>query len=228
MHEFTHHENWFDKKYYAPMAMRFATFKTAMNLFTARKGTTVVETGCMRGVGDFGAGCSSMLFCEYLSRYGGHLYTVDINPKNIATCNAATEQWAPYRTCTVDDSVHYLENLSPDIVVDFLYLDSFDYPYGDLLNIYGGRTDITAAAKALQDLGDAEIVRRHGELIDPCQQHCLRELEAAWPHLHASTIILIDDASLPGGGKPRLALDYLAKEGWICLLDLQQTLWISG
>jgi hypothetical protein len=40
-------------------------------------------------------------------------------------------------------------------------------------------------------------------------------------------IILIDDNSLPGGGKARTAKDILIDKGYICLLDIYQSLWVS-
>lgn len=49
---------------------------------------------------------------------------------------------------------------------------------------------------------------------NPSQQHHLREIEAAYPFLHADSIIMLDDCDLPHGGKCPLVIDYLRKRGW--------------
>jgi hypothetical protein len=77
-----------------------------------------------------------------------------------------------------------------------LYLDSWDYPVG--------ADDGSRAAS---------------------QEHCLGELDAALPSLHARSLVLIDDGDLPGGGKPLLAKRRLADLGWSPLVDAYQTLW---
>ena len=58
----------------------------------------------------------------------------------------------------------------------------------------------------------------------PSQMHHLREIEAAYPLLHEKSIILIDDCDLPGGGKGKLAIDFLLQKGWKVLLSEYQVL----
>ncbi len=62
---------------------------------------------------------------------------------------------------------------------------------------------------------------------DPSQKHHLRELLAAWPAITEDTIILIDDCRLKNGGKGRLAIQYLLKNGWKIHRKKYQTLLIK-
>lgn len=48
----------------------------------------------------------------------------------------------------------------------------------------------------------------------PAQEHHLKEIQAAYPFLSRNAIIMIDDHSLPNGGKGKLVIEYLAKRGW--------------
>jgi hypothetical protein len=224
-------KDWFTKKYSAKSAVRFSTFKTALNLFMQRGGGTIVETGCVRQADDYGAGMSTVMFCDYLSQHGGHIWTVDLSPKNIAICADLTKEFESVITLVADDSIHFLQNLSTvngfPGSIDLLYLDSYDYPYGDLLDIYGGKTDISKAVATLQSMTEEAILAAHSELILPCQTHCLNELVAAAPFLHDKSIILIDDNMLSGGGKPRLAKQWLMNNNYELLYDGMQTLWIK-
>ena len=213
-------KDWFTRAYADKLDHRFPTMKAALNLFYQRGGETIVETGCQRLVDDWGAGCSTQLFAEVIRHHGGQLHSVDNDRTHLDTARriVGDQQVSFY----LQDSVAFLMNFGGPI--DLLYLDSYDYPYFELLDIYGGRHS-TEAIMALDGLEEEEIVERHGDLIIPCQEHCLRELTAARDKLHDRSVILIDDNNFPGGGKPRLAREYLKDRGWEVILDYQQTLW---
>lgn len=46
------------------------------------------------------------------------------------------------------------------------------------------------------------------------QAHCFNELKAAEKNIHDKTVIVIDDAKWPNGGKAKLAREYLLSKGW--------------
>ncbi len=56
----------------------------------------------------------------------------------------------------------------------------------------------------------------------PCQEHHLKEVIAAYPWLHNNSIIMIDDCSLPHGGKGKLAIKYLEEHGWTTIYSAYQ------
>jgi len=67
----------------------------------------------------------------------------------------------------------------------------------------------------------------HDNNIIP-QTHVIRELEAAKTKLTKEAIILIDDNLFANGGKTRAAKTWLIKNGWICVMDYKQSLWIRS
>jgi hypothetical protein len=180
--------SWFEQKYAAKSDSRFYTFKAALNLFLQMGGKTILETGCVRQLEDYGAGYSTVLFCDVLDKFGGHLWSVDINPKNVEFCEQITKEWEDLRNVICSDSVAFLENFSDKI--DLLYLDSWDYPYFELIDIYGNRYNPASALETLAGMTDDEIAEKHADMIMPSQEHCVKELEAALPLLHDQSIIL--------------------------------------
>jgi hypothetical protein len=82
--------------------------------------------------------------------------------------------------------------------IDLLYLDSMDYP-------------LTAEEGTIED----------------CQRHQLKEIETAYSKVVPGGIILLDDNTLPGGGKTKLAKEFLEKQGATCIMDFQGSLWIK-
>lgn len=202
------------------LAPKRTTILTAIGAVTKNR-PEIVETGCAYNPGDWsGAGLSTIVFAAHAEASGGRLTSVDIDPEHIAA--AASMVNSPIML-VCDDSVRYLAERSEPI--DLLYLDSLDYPYGELLDLYGGKEDLPEAIRTLGRLGH-QVEERHYDIIGPSQEHCAREITAALPLLGPGSVVLIDDAGLPGGGKARLAKRVLHDAGWTNRLDGYQSLWV--
>lgn len=227
-------ENWlYDKIYYSGSNGRYYTFQIALNLINqfSRK-PTIIETGCQRLEDDLGAGMSTSIFAEYIDRYGGILYSVDNNSIHLASAQRIIRQNFPKANVNfvLQDAVTFLSQYRGPC--HLLYLDSFDYPYYEMLNIFKEQEGINEdgydkAIKRIKQLSRDEIINLYGHMILPCQKHCLNEFLAIQDRLLPHTVLLIDDNQLAGGGKPRLLKEYLfERKEWICLLDLQQSIWL--
>lgn len=184
-------------------------------------GARIVETGCAHTPDDWaGAGMSTVIFGAWAEATGSTVVSVDIDVHHIAMASELAIGPIAYVNA---DSVTYLEERTEPI--DLLYLDSLDYPYGALLDLYGGKTDLDGAIRRLGALGH-EVERLHGDIIAESQEHCAAEATAALPLLREGAVVLIDDAGLPGGGKARLARRVLMDAGFVNRLDGYQTLWV--
>lgn len=220
--------NWFyNKYYYNGQNYRYFTFNAALNLLMQRShNPLIIETGCQREKNDFSSGMSTSIWAEYISKYEGSLISIDINPKNLFMAKECIKEWDIDVTFICGDSIQVLSKI--DKTPNLLYLDSYDYPFGKLLEIYGGREDLEKALIILENIPDEEIIKNYNNVIIPSQEHCLGEFKTIESNLDlSSTILLIDDNQLAGGGKPRLLKEYLLSKNWICLLDFQQSLWIK-
>lgn len=62
----------------------------------------------------------------------------------------------------------------------------------------------------------------------PAQEHCLREIMAAENKLKPTSIVMIDDCNVPGGGKGYLAIQYLLSRGWVLHSNHHQVILIQG
>ena len=150
----------------------------------------IVEIGTLRD-NNTGGGHSTYKFGEYLSRFGGKLYTVDIAKEAITFSKKASSEFQPWITYCQDDSEHFLKNFKGQI--HMLYLDGFDSTPG---------------------------------MEKAASQKQLREIKAAMPKLAESSIVLLDDADLPEGGKAALSSHYLVNNGFRMTLSQYQQLFI--
>lgn len=104
----------------------------SLNLLTERKARILLETGTARyGAENFaGDGGSTIIFSEWAQNNQATLYSVDISQEYLTNAKEALDS----RVATVfveSDSVEFLEKF--DRSIDFLYLDSYDYEYGNVL-----------------------------------------------------------------------------------------------
>jgi hypothetical protein len=227
MDEFIKAWSWFDWEYRILDVLRFTTMKASLNLFRQYNGKTIVETGTTRFPNDWGAGMSTLLFGHYCHKYGGKVTTVDIEQGAIDVCRQVTEKFASAIDYVLSDSIVFLNNYKGP-KIDLLYLDSYDYPFGVLLNDFGGSEHLVEAEYKMLRTPFEDIWTKYGDVILPCQEFQLSEFKLAEKHLSEHAVVLLDDNELPGGGKTRLTKEYLiTKPEWKLVLDLQQSLWVK-
>lgn len=126
--------SWFEryKSGDRPLGSRASTFKIALSLLNKDKNTNFIETGttrknqlnCPCPIERCCDGASTILFGDFCSVFGGHVWTCDISKENIENCKIATEEYKDRITYVVDDSLNFLNTFNENI--DFLYLDSVD------------------------------------------------------------------------------------------------------
>ena len=112
-----------------PEFRRYVTNVEAFKLINARGLKNIIETGTSRYMNNFlGDGLFTVVFGCYAHGTGAKLTSVDINPRN---CEVSRNQIRPFSsnvTVVCSDSIPFLENYSGGLI-DFLYLDSFDYNF---------------------------------------------------------------------------------------------------
>lgn len=190
---------WLERTYGPAPKHRLLTWKVALGLLYQCGGRIVVETGCQRQQGDWGAGCSTLILASMLKELipDGCLHSVDHSPSSIEIAAAVVKSVGAEHLVRLHcaDSVSFLQSF--DGAIDLLYLDSLDYESDE-------------------------------ESIALCQRHQLNEVRAAVGKMARSGVVLLDDNHLPGGGKTRLAKAFLRENGWSCVLDWQQSVWAKS
>lgn len=222
--------NWYHNTfYYGGANFRYHTFNLALNLLNQKhENPIILETGCQRLVEDIGAGMSTVLFAEYVFRYGGTVDSVDISANSLKEAEIAIRKFTDRNvnvTLHQGDSVDFLQNYTktPDLV----YLDSYDYPIGHMINKYGSHEKYEETEAILWEQDPDKLIKDFGQFILPCQEHAVNEYLAIKDKMTEDTILIVDDNLFPGGGKARLVKETLLEDQWICLLDFQQSVWVK-
>lgn len=190
-----------DRKYRVHLDARWPTMKVALNLLYQMPEHRILETGCLRMADDWGGGMSTMLFAEFVSQMGGHVVSVDNTPRHVEICRSVLGPLNNYVDYIVGDSIVELRRM-----VEQNFAEPNTYQY-DLIYLDSLDCPIT---------GDAS----------EAQQHQWRELNLAFNLAHDRTVILLDDNGFENGGKCKMSNAHLLSNGWTCLMQHQQSLWI--
>lgn len=155
MNDILDHTEYF-KKYEHYLQGRYPTMQTALNLlvqFTDQP--MIVETGCMRGFQDWGAGMSTYLFAEFVTQYGGYFHSVDIDQNNVDIAKYACQG----KTAHIhhDDSLDFLSKWDKG-KIDLLYLDSYDMGNTAHLARMASHHQLKEIEIAFEKLNDKAIV----------------------------------------------------------------------
>ncbi len=178
---------------------RRITFSKILKLLKEREAKIIVETGTSRNglKNTKGDGGATIVFGKWAQQNGAKLHSVDISEASVKGSRKEIEKQGLTNIATVHlgDSVEFLREF--DTIIDFLYLDSYDY----------SKTDKSIQIKS--------------------QQHHLQEFLAIEDRLHEDTIVLIDDCGLPGGGKGKTVVEYMQKKDWKILINAYQVLLVK-
>jgi hypothetical protein len=104
-----------------PMHINYLTFKELFKNINNRKDLIFLETG-IASVGTY----STYLFDQYIRRYGGQFWSVDINNNLVDSLQG---NMCPGTKLVCDDSVKFLKEWvlnNPNKKPDVIYLDSYD------------------------------------------------------------------------------------------------------
>lgn len=106
---------------------RYLSFLCCFTLMKERSVKRILETGTARnGRSNFkGDGGSTILFGEWIERYGGELYSIDIDKNNLLQASDGLKDQTGRVYFIQSDSIKFLKTFNKPI--DFLYLDSYDY-----------------------------------------------------------------------------------------------------
>ena len=103
--------------------INYLTFKKLFKEMEGLKNPYILESG----IASAGTN-STYLFNEYVKKYGGHLWSVDIN-KNLIDINQGN--MCPATKLICDDSVSFFSKWSQSNKADVIYLDSWDLNWYD-------------------------------------------------------------------------------------------------
>jgi hypothetical protein len=119
---------------------------------------------------------------------------------------------------------HNTANINNNI--DLLILNDIHFPIEELTARVCPSLDYLSGRNTLNSMSEREIAYGHGDLINPSKERALFEYKLLRSKLNKSSMVVLEGNDYPGGSQTSLVKKQLGSDGFICLLDLQQSVWI--
>lgn len=111
----------------------------------------IVETGCIRNDKDSCDGWGTLCWRVWADNTKSLVFSVDMSRISLANCKNIVDQ-SPFVNYIYCDSIKYLNNLSEQFKIDFLFLDSYDYSENDEYNcVHHQLNEVKAVEKNLKE-----------------------------------------------------------------------------
>lgn len=204
---------------------RFYTIQLMFNAFEGFNGSNIVQVGCQkRDYESFQYDLFEIIadtiseshYVKYSLYHHGDKYSNEIN-------STIYKKYNPNQI-SIKDISEYKEYKQEDI--DLLILHDIDYPIKELTKKLNKQISFLEARNILNSIEEKEFEHLYGSTVEPCRKRMLKNLKTFFSRLARRAIVVLEGNDYPGGSQTLLAKRQLEREGFICLLDLKQSVWI--
>lgn len=213
------------QKISSALGERFYTAQLMLNLLDGLKCNNIVQFGCQEKmeanyhdslfeiVATHISNKHFINFCVYHNKDNNHKNIESIIYKKYDTKQIKIKEISEYKEYKQDN-------------IDLLILNDIDYPMKELTRKLNNKLNQLEARSILNSIEGKEFEYLYGSLVEQCRKRVLKEYKTFSKHLSKRAIVVLEGNDYPGGSQTLLAKRQLEREGFICLLDLKQSVWI--
>lgn len=219
------------------LGSRYYTLNVALSVFRHTRGRSIVQSGCSPLPGAHDNTYLVKIICKTLKKnknikyhifdenvkYDSYNYSAPL-AQSVIRDTLRSDQYDRGFVYETEDNTQSLKEFKDR--VDLLILNENNYPTKELIKKAGIKENYLKALEILNAFEDKDLIR-YSDIINPSQERQLEQYMNIKRNLHHNSIVLLEGADLPGGGQTRLVAKQLAEDGFICLLNSKQSVWIK-
>lgn len=213
--------------HFSSLGQRYYTLQLVFNLFNNLRADSIFQVGCQSRDSEYANFDLFEIFANLCMSNKHNTYDIYHDNTNLQ------------RVLEIEKSIY--KNHSPDQIklntindydlhatkyIDLLILNDICYPIHELTEYMSDSLNFLEARNLLNGMQESELNKLYKDIIDPCRVKVLTEYETFKSRLSRSAIVLLEGNDYPGGSQTLLAKRQLESDGFICLLDLKQSVWI--
>jgi len=214
-------------KYQSSLGQRYYTLQLTFNLFESLRGESIFQIGCQSRDSEYANFDLFDIFANLCIDIKDSTYDIYHNNKNLQRVSQIERKiYKDYdpnkiRLKSISDYDEYATKY-----IDLLILNDICYPIHELTEHMSDSLNFLEARNILNGMSESELNKLYKDIIDPCRVKVLTEYETFKSRLSRSAIVLLEGNDYPGGSQTLLAKRQLESDGFICLLDSKQSIWI--
>ncbi len=205
---------------------RYYTIQLMLNLFEGFGGSNIIQVGCQKR--DFESFHYDLfnILADYVDEKKLHYVNYSLYHNKDDNAKAVQSLiYKKYNTkqINIKDISEYKEYKQNDI--DLLILHDINYPMQKLIQQVDSKLNYLEARNILNGIEEKEFEHLFGDTVHQCRKTMLDQLKTFSSRLARRAIVVLEGNDYPGGSQTLLAKRQLEREGFICLLDLKQSVW---
>ena len=212
------------EKISSALGERFFTMQLCFNLLKGFRGKQILQVGCEDR--DFGYDNADLfkLFSDLVNECKDIKYNIickEEKDKRLYEINSLIYKNNNRHNINIIKEEDYTKEK-----IDLLVLHDIDYPIDELTKQVSQDLNYIEAKNLLNGIDQSEFDHHYGHLVNKSRERVLQDYKTFSRRLSSKAIVLLEGNDYPGGSQTLLAKRQLEREGFICLLDLKQSVWI--
>ena len=213
------------QKISSALGERYYTAQLMLNLFDGLNCRNVVQFGCQKkGEFNYHDTLFEIVATHISNKHFAKFCVYHNKDKNHSQLQSSIYTKYDRRQISIKDISEYKQYKQDDI--DLLILNDIDYPIKELTRKLNKQLNHLEARNILNSIDEKEFEYLYGSLVHECRKRVLKEYKTFSKHLSRRAIVVLEGNDYPGGSQTLLAKRQLEREGFICLLDLKQSVWV--
>jgi len=210
---------------------RYYTTELALNLFKSYNHRSIVQAGGQSRDFQYSPVDLFNVFGEFIEDVEKGSYSLHLDIDNTSKDRLDFINRSLYKYFDVNKIfVHKEINIKNKEDIGLLVLNDIYYPIKEIkkeINKLNNDLNILECLTYLQTFSEDSFMKRFGEFVLPSQQKVLEQYKSFRKNLRSNSIVLLEGNDYPGGSQTLLAKRQLESDGFICLLNLKQSVWLK-
>jgi len=212
---------------YSLWGERYYTTQLALNLFKSYGLTSIVQVGGQVRDFEYSPIDFYSVLGEFIEDIEMGTYELYLDTNNISQSRLNNIKSTLYKNYDINKvSISTDIKLNHSSNIDLLIINDITYPIKEIKNKIDKNITTLECLNMLKGYPEEDMVKHFGNLIEPCQKRVLKQYNTFKPNLSKHSIVLLEGNDYPGGSQTLLARRQLESDGYICLLNLKQSVWV--
>ena len=218
------------QKISSSLGQRFYTLELAYNILNNYNLKNITQVGVQSKDFEYANFDLFNIFADLTLDHKNIKYDIYVNHQDINLKNRILSiQRDLYKNYNPDNiSVLDINEKKKEDKIDLLVLHDICYPINEITQKISKNLNYLEARNLLNSLTEEEMDLHYGDVINPCREKMLKEYKMFNKRLGKTSIVLLEGNDYPGGSQTLLVKEQLKKDGFHCLLDLKQSVWIKN
>jgi hypothetical protein len=222
-------------KNYSNLGQRYYGISLANNLFEGFGGTNIVQSGSQRRLSEHSDFDVFDIYANLIYNDKEYNYFIfhereDLENERVEL-RISKKIFSDYSDCRERISIGDLQSYDHNRVkgkIDLLILNDIHFPIRELIKeVCIKDINYLEGRNILNSISIKEINENYKHIIYPSQKKMLDEYGIFRNQMSNHSVVLLEGNDYPGGSQTFLVKKQLESDGYICLLDIKQSIWLK-